>query len=246
MKRTLMVAGVLVGLSSSFGETYIVPPDIDLYKAKTDQTFFDLYQNPKSVFSKSVLGANFQAIATSGKLTNSTTILKVKQANTQGMAIMEGTSVDVTAGNIHVRLSANREGELSITPLSGEQVVGDWVIKTTYGSPWCSASSKYGCTTEKRLGNRELLNAVTGEYRAYSFEETRSRSCSKYGCGSYGDWKFAGNVKLVKQAIIDLKSAIVKGEGGAEVLGAVPTKYNPILTEEQLEQEHTSIGGKYG
>jgi len=245
MKKTLMVAGVLVGFSSSFADTYIVPPDIDLYKAKTDQTFFDLYQNPKSVLSKSVLGANFGAIATPGKLTNSTTILKVKQANTQGMAVMEGTAVDVTAGNIHVRLLANREGELSVIPLSGERVVGDWVVKTTYGSPWCSASSKYGCTTEKRIGNRELLNAVTGEYRAYAFEESRSRGCSKYGCGSFGNWQFAGNIRLVKQAVIDLKTAIAKGQGGASVLGAVNTYYHPILTEEQLEKEH-STGGKYG
>jgi len=245
MRKVLMTAGVIVGLSPSFADTYIVPPDIDLYKAKTDQAFYDLYQNPKSVLSKSVMGVDFGAIATPSKLSNSTNILKVKQANTQGMSIMEGTSVDISVGNIRVRLYANKKGELELVPLSGEQVTGDWVVKTTYGKSWCASSSKYGCTTEKRLGNKELLNAVTGEYRVYSFEETRSRSCSKYGCSSFGNWKFAGNVKLVKHAVLDLKGIVKNGRGSFSALGDVSTYYKPIITETQIE-EHIHSGGKYG
>jgi len=51
--RRLSVLGLpLAGLA--FAEVYIVPPDIDRYKQKTDQVFYDMYQNPNSAIRKGI------------------------------------------------------------------------------------------------------------------------------------------------------------------------------------------------
>lgn len=71
MKRVVPLGLGLAGVA--LAEVYVVDPSIDQYKQKTDQSFYDMYQNPQSIIAQAMQGRNwfnFNAISTDQRLTN--------------------------------------------------------------------------------------------------------------------------------------------------------------------------------
>ena len=79
MKTKKIVSLGLAGLTGvALGEVYIVDPSIDQYKQKTDQAFYDLYQNTRNIVSKGIRKENegvvhkFDSVSTDQRLADTT------------------------------------------------------------------------------------------------------------------------------------------------------------------------------
>jgi len=224
----LTVAGFMgtVGASAiAQGATYIVPPDIDQYKQKTDQTYQDMYQNENSALGKTVRKADtgkysqasrLRSIATPNAIVrNSTVLVKSTQANIQGVAVPEGTKLRIYINGRPFVVTYRGD---SVPVISGDRkyirgnvIAFDGSYTKPIGGITCTHSGKYGCDTQERRVENDYLNVVTGEYTKVITKQRRSCSnYGKYGCGSWNSWKDDGIISIQKQ-VVDLASPAING-----------------------------------
>ena len=202
-KRALVFMGI-AGATIAKGAVYIAPADIDTYKQKTDQTFYDMYQNPNSPIAK---GANpalknlFANIKTGDKLAYGSTIGKVVQGNVQGTPIKPGTvahgyiegigtltfEVD-DQGNVRVygpytnssHTQAVREGSNAI-PLSGVRCAATRQIN--FGK-----MSATECTEYERSALEEVFDITTGTLTQRYVTERAPGICSEHRTSWYSGY----------------------------------------------------------
>lgn len=199
-KKALVFAGI-TSATIAQGAVYIVPADIDQYKQKTDQTFYDMYQNPNSPIAKGAnpaLKALISNVKTGNKFAYGNTIGKVIQGSVQGTPIKVGTTargyvqgigtltfqVD-DQGNVKVygpytnsnHTEAIREGNNAI-PISSTRC-----LKTqTYNF---GKVSRTACTLYQREAVEEVFNAINGNFTQRKVLQNATQTCQPHRTGKY-------------------------------------------------------------
>ncbi|MBX6424119.1 hypothetical protein [Thermosulfurimonas sp. F29] len=201
---------------------YIVPPDIDQYKQKTDQAFYDLYQNPNSAVAKgarridaptdpggTTLRNVVDAMPTDQRLLDGYTIPDVVQTtldSAQAPAI--GQSWTFRIGNYSYRVWVDQVGRVHISGPGARndivQLTGNLAIPASRSR--CVASSKYGCVRFSRVASEVYYNPSTGVFTIALGDQTGTRSCSKYGCSPIR-WQAVSNVRRVINDKVSLADA---------------------------------------
>jgi len=260
----LTVAGLMGAVGAGAvaqGATYIVPPDIDQYKQKTDQTYQDMYQNENSALGKTVKKADtgkysqanrLRSIATPNAIVKDSTVLaKSTQANIQGVSVPEGTKLRVYVNGRSFVITYKGDSSPVIDGdsryIRGNIIAFDGSYAKPIGGITCTHSGKYGCDAQERRAENDYLNVVTGEYTKVITKQ--SRSCSnygKYGCRSWGSWSDNGIVSIQKR-VVDLASSAIKGQSVS--LGGDVRAYGVRSEKDILEGREGSWwggGGYYG
>jgi len=121
MKKTIMKLSVIALLAGVANATiYVSPPDIDAYKKKTDQTFYDMYQNKNSVIAQganSKLKGYVNNIKTSNRMFEGDTLMAVSQGYIQGTSIKPGTSGVVRVFGYRFKIGVDNTGSIKVTPI---------------------------------------------------------------------------------------------------------------------------------
>ena len=259
-KVALTLVGFVAGVGlakNAYGAVYVLPPDIDQYKQKTDQAYTDLYKNPNSPITQGITAEDREKLE---QMSTPNAILKegadIKKANTavvQGKAVADGTTLELniagsstgkySAGGGKVVLKAE-QGEWKVVQCSGLecQSLGTWVkMNRQIQAPRCESSSKYGCTKEGRVVQEIYLNAFTGDLKTVDQHEVRTRSCSKYGCGAWGAWAVDKTLKY-REGAINLQKAVA--DGVVQLNVPIYTSANVLMSEASVLGGGSS-GGKY-
>jgi len=196
-----------VASMSLMGAVYVVPSDIDNYKAKTDQSFYDMYQNSDSVIANGVNSAikgQLGNMDTSGKLVTGATINRVGQASIAGSPVKGGTTGVFKLYGKQYNVTVDKQGN---TTLSGYGADGKSriMIKNAQAlnpsGVHCSASGKYGCTAYARTANEVYFDLATGTLSTTAVNQSSSASCGKYGCHPVNNWHTTNVVKLDRQRV---------------------------------------------
>lgn len=196
-----------VASMSLMGTVYVVPADIDNYKAKTDQTFYDMYQNSNSVIANGVdpqLRSQLQNMDTSDKLATGSTINRVGQASVAGSPVKGGTTGGFTLLGHHYNVAVNKQGD---TTLNGYCADGKSRIIIKGGNALnpsgtrCIASGKYGCSSYARTAEDAYFDLPTGTLSTSVVNQSRDYSCGKYGCHPTNNWHTTNVVRLDRQKV---------------------------------------------
>ena len=202
-KRVIAFAGI-TSATIAQGAVYIAPADIDTYKQKTDQNFYDMYQNPNSPIAK---GANptlkslVNNVKTGNKIAYGNTIGKVIQGSVQGTPIKVGTTARgyITGigtltfqvddkGNVKLygpyttsdHTKAIRENEQAV-PISTKCVKSH-----TWGF---GKVSRTACILYERQAIEEIFDINNG-----SFIQRKVKQLAKQNCQSQRTGKYTGTV----------------------------------------------------
>lgn len=178
-------------ISSANALIYIVSPDIDNYKRKSDQVFYDTYQNPNSAIkTNDELKIYTDAIPTTQRLFEGDTIRKVSQGVVLGDRVPAGATAQVTIMGLPYTIGADIEGNVFVNGQfsDGKQIKrkGDNAFVSTPAS--CISNSKYGCIKYSRGAQEGYLDISSGLSVIASVSQTRNFSCSKYGCNPTSPW----------------------------------------------------------
>ena len=115
----LTVATLMGGVANA--TVYVVPPDIDQYKQKTDQAYLDLYKNPNSPIRKGITENSLNrldALSTpNAVLQNGADIKKTANAVVQGKTVADGTELSVNIAGNRITMKAQN---------------GDWKVASCY------------------------------------------------------------------------------------------------------------------
>ena len=230
--KSKAIGSVLLASSVSLSASvYIVPSDIDSFKQKTDQAFFDIYQNDESVIANGIndnLKAYTDSVDTNLKFAEGHTIGKAAQANIGGISLRGGTEGSfVLHGNTY-QITVSKEGNPSITgvgarnndiTLNGLNPRGHSVVSV----------GKYSII-EQRYVDNVYFDLASATLTTTTNTERRVVNTGKYN-RSVGAW---GNHNLVNIS----KSKI----GVSDLLS------NRDITERRLYSvaPDTARGGKYG
>ena len=218
---TLIATGVLVGGGAKAG-VYIVPSDIDQFKQKTDQTFYDMYQNQNSAIGKSVNpNAKYitDSVNTSQRVMEGYTIPKVKGVATQGTAITSGATLDLSLIGKRFRVVYTDDGVKVIRFSNDLDVKGSLVKAKSHSNIRCVSSGKYGCTKQSAIGYDYTLDVTTGVVTATKAKEQRTRSCGKWGCSQWSDF-YSTDVVSSGQTVVNLLE-LAKGKRWFDVAQGV-------------------------
>ncbi len=258
-KRTIatLVGGAVAGMAgvgTAMAGTYIVPTDIDQYKQKTDQVFFDTYKNPNSTHGKlkKKLWNNsevrkLQAIGTPNVITaNNPLVKKSADASAGGISVADGTRIELNINNSKYSITYTSDG-VRIQKVYGKGVArgniiafeGDSAIQK--GKTRCVSRGKYGCTLRERTAVETYVNVISGEITQNVVKQRRNYNCSKYGCSATSNWY---DVALVKstQTGLDIAKAALTGRG-------VGINSNGVYVGASVDvSDPTALqtGGKYG
>ena len=209
-KNNKMIASIVlssVASMSLMGAVYVVPSDIDNYKAKTDQSFYDMYQNSDSVIANGVnsnIKGQLGNMDTSGKLATGATINRVGQASVAGSPVKGGTTGGFTLYDKKYNVAVDKQGN---TTLSGYGADGKSrvMIKDAQAlnarEARCTASGKYGCSTYSRTADEVYFDLPTGTLSTSVVSQARNYACGKYGCSPTNNWHTSNVVKLDRQKI---------------------------------------------
>lgn len=215
-KIALGVALAGIGVAGTAqGAVYIAPPDVDQYKQKTDQSFYDLYQNPNSPMNVNPQAKRYlNNFSTDQKALEGYVLPSLRGAFIQGAHIPRGEATVVIAG-VPFYLRTGDNGEIFVQRRGGpfrakRGLSGFAEVSKPLGKPKCVSGGKFGCT-EKRLKQRDIyFNAVSGDYLVRDSELRQTRSCGKYGCSG---WSIPSFVRLldVKKGNVPIATAIKEG-----------------------------------
>ena len=246
MASGVVTAGVLATLALSGTEAkagvYIVPPDIDQYKAKTDQTFYDIYQNQDSAIGKSV-NPNAKSIVnsvnTGQRMMEGYTVPKVKSSNVQGISVISGTETQLYLAGKAFRVKYTDTGVKVIPQSGGLKVKGTVVSTTKTVTQQCASGGKYGCT---ELWERDVdysFDSTSGIATATVVDRKRNRNCGKWGCTPWSSPKDI-NVVSTKQEAINLAN-LVTGRTNRDIASGLMSAQK-IVSETDIARGY----GKYG
>lgn len=241
---SLVAAGILAGAAKA--GVYIVPPDIDQYKQKTDQTFYDMYQNQNSAIGKSVnpnAKPFLDSVNTGQRMVEGYTIPKVKGISIQGTTITSGTTLNLSLAGKRFQVKYTEDG-VFVRPIDGGlRVKGSLVQKEDIGRTWCYMGGKYGCTVQRGVATDYSLNVVDGVVDVATVLKERTRSCGKWGCSGWSGFRDVQVISNKKDTVNLL--ALAKGEVWNDVAHAV--RANTTLSEKQIDRLiYQDIGQAHG
>jgi len=239
MKKVALGLTLVGGIASA--TVYVVPPDIDQYKQKTDQAYTDLYKNEQSPIANGITADDLQKLNAIGTpnavLQRGANIKKALSATVQGTTVADGTHLRLNLAGNYIDLVA-QNGVWEVASCSGSwqcKTLGTWVkMERDYGQR-CVSSSKYGCTKEGKNEQQVFLNGATGELKMVDQYLERTRGCSKYGCGSWSDWRLV-KTNRYQEGAINLQRAIK--DGIAQLNVPIFTKLLPVNTEDDILGKH--------
>ena len=209
MKKLTVLGLSLAGIA--LAEVYIVPPDIDRYKQKTDQVFYDMYQNPNSAIrrgiersatlrdsSQSDLLRRLQTVRTDQRIASDVDIkeLPLLPDFSEKADVVGGSQTRVCGARdkktgMWVRITWNYDekgiGNASINWGGADEVyrgTGIIVLKK-FTSSQCANSAYIGksqqCVEEIREGRKLIVNKACTLATIMKIKEKRERP--SYRCG---------------------------------------------------------------
>jgi hypothetical protein len=225
---------------------YVVPPDIDQYKQKTDEAYLDLYKNPQSPIRRGITKDDLDKLGSlatpNAIIKEGADIKKTADAVVQGKTVADGTELSLNIGGTSVRLKAEN-GAWRIEDCSGNSCtwLGTWLkIEEPLGDWKCTSNGKYGCTKQVKPIKDVFVNTFTGEVKVVEQTKERFYSCGKYGCSLSGE---DTKTDYYNEGAIDLQRAITDGVVNIDV-PELRVYANPYLTEQDMNID--TQGGKYG
>ncbi len=267
-KIALGVALAGIGVAGTAqGAVYIAPPDVDQYKQKTDQSFYDLYQNPNSPMNVNPRAKRYlNNFSTDQKALEGYVLPSLRGGVIQGAHIPPGAKATVVIAGVPFMVETDQNGKVRIRTrglASGAQVKkatlqGFAEVSKKTGKTRCTSWGKYGCTQQNFTKRDIYFNAVSGDYIVRDYEVKQNRACGKFG-GKYATCKPWNNEQFVKlinvqKGTIDLARVLKEGRT-FRVAGDNFVKAYAFVDEQTLvsglrakdEYGKYSVGhGKYG
>lgn len=248
-KLATIVGGTVAGLTSvgtAFAGTYIVPTDIDQYKQKTDQTYYDLYKNPNSTHGKlknKLRGDRnvnrLESIGTPNVITtNNPLVKKSADATAGGVTLADGTAVRVSIAGRTFTIKYTSDGIRiygNSRYIKGNNIVFEGNDAIPQGRVTCVNSGKYGCELRERTATEIYFNPVSGLVTQNIERQRQHFNCGKYGCSATSGWQ---DVALVKSSQYSIDIAKVALKGNAQRTGLVSVSPNTT--------DLSALQGKYG
>ena len=247
---TILASAVLFG--SAHSAVYVVPSDIDQYKQKTDQSFYDMYQNPNSALGKSVnpnAKPYTDTISTNQRIMEGYTVPFIKQPSAQGSSVIDGTTINASILGKPITINYTKDG----IQISGSDVSVKGSVVEAYQAlrdgDYSDGGGKYGITDFNRYMRKALFDASTGVITVIDYRDHYHRDCGKYGCTDYQ--KTGSEFLSADQQAINLH-ALVKGDQQQD-LASYASVYKNISEKElatglYVQNKGNSNGGngKYG
>ena len=237
----LAIATLMGGLANA--TVYVVPPDIDQYKQKTDQAYIDLYKNPKSPIKRGITEESLKKLDALGTpnaiLQNGADIRKSADAVVQGKTVADGTEISINLDGTPITLKADN-GEWKVVSCGGWSggkygsggsctQLGTWIkVQKDLGGWTCEQNSKYGCTKQVKTVRQEFFNSFTGKVKVVDQKMAETRSCSKYGCGAWSS-PFVDQTLKYLEGGVNLQKAI--SDGITQLSVPIATNVSPLKTE---------------
>jgi len=210
MKSNKIATGVLVSAVTSMtlaGAVYIVPNDIDSYKTKTDQSFYDMYQNKNSVIAN---GANSQLttltdnVDTSNRIASGSTLNRVGQTNVAGVPVKGGTKGSFTLNGKTYNISIEKDGDPSLTGYLADgkghiSLKGNNAINARgYG---IASAGKYSMV-KSRVVDEVYFDLPTGTLTTTASRQERSYVLQgKYGWAPTNNWHTTSIININKKQL---------------------------------------------
>ena len=184
MKKGIIAGAVITVATMPLSATiYIAPPDIDQYKQKTDQSFYDLYQNKNSVIAEGKnkqLDSYVNNIQTNNKLFTGNTLVQVAQANLQGKNFKANISGMIRVFGKNFKINIDELGNVHLIPNNSadkKYIQGNSIVSMTGPNAIPLSSAKcihhkkvnYGkstytvCDTYSRTADEATFDVVTGK-----------------------------------------------------------------------------------
>jgi len=205
VNRKLTSAVVISTIASAtlMGSIYIVPTNISNYEKKTDQSFYDLYQNSNSVIANglsSTVKKRLQYMSTSAKIVTGDTINRVGQASIAGSPVKGGTTGSFTLAGHTYTVSVDKQGNTSLQGYGSDGSSRVILKNAVTSGQHCVSGGKYGCTQLSRGAQNLYFDLATGTLTTTNVSESASRSCGKYGC-STGNWNVTSVNNITRRKI---------------------------------------------
>jgi len=206
MKKSSITLSIAIASTLS-ASVYIVPADIDGYKTKTDQEFYDMYQNQDSVIAN---GANGQLktlvrnVDTSNKIATGNTLSTAAQTSVAGVAVRADTRGSFTLNGHRYEITTARNGNPILTGFLAD---GKGHIKytganvTNVRSQSCSVGGKYGCSQLTRAADETYFDLPTGTLATNTVTQKRDYACGKYGCFPVNQWYTSNLINIDKRQV---------------------------------------------
>jgi len=214
-RKPLAVAIVTVAAAkAALGAIYIAPADIDTYKQKTDQSFYDLYQNPESVVkSNPNMQGYTAAIETGQRLFEGQTIQSIAQASIMGSPIKGGTTARINLAGRPYTIAVDDSGKVYMNGYKANksQVRLNGVDAKPVSSVTCVANGKYGCSQQSRTAQEIYFDASSGILTQANVNQLRNQSCGKYGCSPTSSWT-TSNLLRMDRSPVDIHSILKNNE----------------------------------
>lgn len=212
-KNKIVTSIVLSSVASMslMGAVYVVPSDIDNYKAKTDQSFYDMYQNNDSVIANGVddeLKNKLSNIDTSGRVATGSTINRVGQASVAGSPIKGGTVGGFRLNGRKYDVTIDKKGNTTLSGygadgksriiITGKQAVNPRGLR-------CKVEGKFGCNVFERTADEIYFDLPTGTLSTNTVQQASSATYATYN-GKYvsrptGNWHTINIVKIDKKKL---------------------------------------------
>lgn len=259
-KKKIALGTLMIGIGiagTAQGAVYIAPPDIDQYKQKTDQSFYDLYQNPNGPLKVNPNATPYlNQFSTDQRPLKGYVLPSVRGGVVQGAHLPPNTKALVNIAGVTFEVRVGNDGQVSLRRVggNGKAVIrnGFAEVEETLGTS-CASSGKYGCTTQDLRKRTIYFNAVSGDYMVREYTTRQDRSCGKYGCSDWGAERFVA-LTNVDKGTIDMATVLKKGRYHQVASGTkgFVTAYAK-LDEESLIKGLNAVGetkrdgyGKYG
>ena len=206
VKKTGILLSAIV-TSALSGAVYIVPADIDQYKQKTDQSFYDMYQNGDSVIANgasSQLKTYTNSFDTSSKIATGATINRVGQTNVAGVPVKGGTKGSFVLSGHRYNISIAKNGEPSLTGYLADGK-GHIVIKGAQAvnprGTHTVSSGKYS-RVDERYADEVFFDLPTGTLTKTTVsQQANFKNDGKYGWVAQGGWNTTGMTHISRTQI---------------------------------------------
>ena len=221
MKKAIGIGIGLIGVvGTANAVVYIGDPSLDLYKEKTDQMFFDMYQNPQSALGGEVQSNPeakkfFNSIPTGNRIAEGRYLDRVKQATIGGGQLPNGASAKIRIFGKEYRLVATANG-IELYDMNGNLVKSIETLKLN--NDWRLIPHQYRCgkstctayTERQGTGIQAIPVPSTGNLYEYVVNLKQTRG---YIRGRYTPWGKPQIVSVmnVEQKRYNLAKAILNG-----------------------------------
>lgn len=208
MKNNKITGGILISMSASalLASVYIVPANISKYEHQTDQTFYDMYQNPKSVIAN---GANKEMqkltsnISTGARYASGSTLNRAAQTFVAGVPVKGGTHGHFTLEGHEYTINVSKNGTPSLTgylATGNGQIVMKGTNAINVGASHVTNSGKWGAT-KQRSAQEIYFDMTTGTLTTTTITEQRDYSNGKYGLKAIDQWHGTSISNISKKQI---------------------------------------------